>query len=112
MKRHKLKIGAHQISVAIMSTDQMNKVYEDRTGQAPPEDETLKGLFVSPSMITIHKDAKSVEALSIYLHEITEGMEYFYELGLEHQTITIIGEVLTQILVDNKQQIIKILSEL
>ena len=40
-----------------------------------------------------------------FMHEVVEAINYQYELGLPHNKITILGEVLYQIIKENKLEL-------
>ena len=106
----KFKILGHEIDVLLLPVDTMLEWYKRERG--PSDDDDMYGCYLPPNKICIDINLKGTNYLSTLNHEITERINDAYCLELPHPQIGIISEVFTQVLIDNKDEYIKILTGL
>jgi hypothetical protein len=55
----------------------------------------------SMEKITLSSTESDNMIIGVLIHELIHAIDYYGELGLNHQNVNIIGSMLTQILLDN-----------
>jgi hypothetical protein len=86
-----LKINIAGIEYTIIKTKDYSRDY------------SYNGTFCGNSAeIKIEKDLKLDQTKSVLLHEILEAINFHYELGLEHNKISILESAIFGILQENK----------
>lgn len=83
----RIKIGEHKVDVYLVKSDIL-------------KDAGLFDFWFQTIKINID-DTKEDTQAEAFLHEIIEAISKFYELGLDHKTITTLSEVLFQVIRGN-----------
>lgn len=88
-----LKVGAHTIHVRLVDSS------NDGLG------DSNHGTWV-PGKYTIFlsKDDPYSIRLSTFLHELIHVFEGFYEIKISHKDLNLVGDALTQVIMDNFQE--------
>jgi len=97
MKDYEIKIGAYTIPIRHRSKTAMRDAYDG-------DDETVFGSYhggeVAP-FISLWKKLYGVRYNGVLIHEVIEGINQLYAVGLKHRQIDVLGEVLGQVLHDS-----------
>ena len=107
----KIKVLGHDMNVLMLPIDTMLELYKKERGPASDDDD-MYGCYLPPNRICIDINLTGTHYLSTLNHEIIERINDAYCLELPHPQIGIMGEIVTQVLIDNKDEYIRILSEL
>ena len=101
MNNFNIKIGSHLIKVLHKSSAVMQSLYDN------PDEGIPVGCY-SPTgnqhEIWLSQELMDSGYFSVFNHEILECMNAKYGLDLTHQQLSTIGEVLTQVLLENKKR--------
>ena len=85
-----LKVGAHTIHVKVVDN------YDDGLG------ESNHGTWLPHKYtICLNKDDPYSIRLSTFLHELIHVFESFYEIKISHRDLNLVGDAMTQVLIDN-----------
>ena len=89
---NKIKIGSHWYSVKFADLDKIGG--NDEPG--------ISYLLKNKIFINTNNNISRSQQEQTLIHEIIEAINYNYELSLPHQSISILGETIYQVLNDNK----------
>lgn len=98
-----IKLGAHRIPVREIDQESLDELWDGDESKKP-----LGLCFLRHNggyEIWVADWLKGVARISIFSHEIVEAVNEIYELGLPHDKVTLVGEVITQLILDNKRAV-------
>ena len=100
-KNFTLKVGCHKVRVKFLGREAIQKVYDKSFNDG----RHAFGLYMSGrNEILVNNELAPSNQIATFTHELAECMEDKYSLGMKtHEQVTVFGEVLAQILVDNKK---------
>ncbi len=98
-KDFSLKIGGHEIKVFFVSPADPRLNLDDVVRKDALSNH---GIYNGERYeIYINNNDPYTVKLSTLIHEITHSLEDFYQIKISHRDINLIGEIFSQILIDN-----------
>jgi len=112
-KTFRLKVGAHKLKVRHVSSIRMDEIYRAFSGG--DEDHECLGACCFQAdghEIIIDRSLSGSRYVGTVFHEVVELLNNLYDLQLEHCQVSTLGEALTQVFGDNRNQMQALIEEI